>query len=351
MARPWAERRLRPDRPRIELVEGRREPDLVGLLGRPLDAGRVRRPRLRERTHGRRRLKAGNRRLLERRERHEAVAAQVRRREHDGALQPRGLGQRDRGSGDGLPVRAQRRRPSQRLRPGRRHRLELAPGRGDRPRLRLRGPDVDAGHRRGPARPLGHRRHVGRPRRPAPPPLRRLRQAHRRGAVDLHAGRQRRRHEHAVRADRCRHRGPAAADRRQRRRPHLRAARAHRREGLGVPPVPARHQRLARRRRHDGLRGAQRGERRQRRHGPRRRDRRDRQRRRDRDARAVAGRGAGGGLLVACVPTTAGCTSSTTRRTSWRSMPAAARSSGRRASGRSASPRRSGRTASCTSPR
>ena len=257
---------------------------------RPLDAGGVRRARMRQRPHRRRRREEGDRHLLERRERLEAVGAHLQRAQHHGPVQPGRLGQRDRGPRNRAPLRAERRRPPALFRSRRRHRLELAPVGGSRPRVRLRGADLDADHRRGPAASERDRLGLGQPRRSPAAPLRGVRQADRPRALDVDAGRPAGRSEYAVRPDRRRRQRAAADHRRQRRREHLRAAGAHRRQGLGVPPEPARHQRVAGHRRRHRLHRAQRGEPRPGHDGPRGGDRRDRQRRHHVDRRAVAHR-------------------------------------------------------------
>ena len=147
LARPGPDRRLRRHRARVELVGRRGQPHLVPGVHRPFHSRRLRRPRLRQRPHGRRRLQEGDRHLLGRRGRDEAVGAHLQHPQHHGPLQPCRLGQRDRGSGDGLPLRDEHRRPPPLLQPRRSDRLELAARRGPRPGVGLRGADIDAHHR------------------------------------------------------------------------------------------------------------------------------------------------------------------------------------------------------------
>ena len=103
-------------------------------------------PGLCERAHRRRRRQEGDRHLLERGRRHQALGAQLQRRQHHGAVQPRRLGQRDRRPGHRLPLCVEHRRPPPLLRPRRRRRVEA----GGSPRI--------SGVRRGMA---------GAPRRPS----------------------------------------------------------------------------------------------------------------------------------------------------------------------------------------
>ena len=288
MARTSPDGGLQRDRPRLELVARGREPRLVRHLGRPVDPGSVQRTGLRQRSDRWRHRRAGDRRLLERRDRRQAVGAHLQRDQHHRAVQPGRLGQRDRRPGDRLSLRDEHRRAPERVRPRRRHRVELAAGRGPGPSFGLRRAYIKPDHRRRPAAAERHRRDLGHARWPATSSVCRVRQADRPGALDLDTGRHRRRHEYAVgRGGRCGQR-PTLVDRRQRRRSHLRAQGPYRREGLGFPSEQTRHQRLPDPRGRYGLRRPQRRKHRREYDGAAGGDRRDRHRRGDHNTRAVA---------------------------------------------------------------
>ena len=126
----------------------------------------------------------GDRRLLRRGHREEALGAAVPRPQHHGPVQPRGLGQPRRRPRDRLRLRPERGRAPRGARPGREDRLAAPARRGARPRLGLRRPHPRAARRRGPARPRRRRRGLGR-HGGAPPALRGVRQEDGRGALGL----------------------------------------------------------------------------------------------------------------------------------------------------------------------
>ena len=213
LARALPEWLLAPDRADRHLEPGGREPDLASGLHRPLDAGRDGRSRVRQRSRRLGNPRAGRHRGVRRRYRRAAVGEPLQPLPHDSRDEPGRVGLAYRRSGDGLHLRPARQRPLPLPRPRRKPGL-VGFSQGRARSLRgLRRPDRLPGDRRGP----DHRQHeqwqLGQPGH-TPASLLRLRQANRRGAVDVDAGRHHLRPEHAIDPDRHRDQQPALADHR-----------------------------------------------------------------------------------------------------------------------------------------